>query len=69
MTTKKLRFPFLLLALWLIAETIIPQSYAAGSMHSGAIKNGTGDTSGAVSVNVRKTTTVKNVPSMLVDGY
>ena len=42
MTTKKLRIPILLLALWLIAATVIPQSYAAGGTHRGEVKNGTG---------------------------
>lgn len=52
MTTKKLRIPILLLALWLIAATIIPQSYAAGGMHRVEVKSGTGYTSSAVGVNV-----------------
>ena len=52
MTTKKLRIPILLLALWLIAATVIPQSYAAGGTHRGEVKNGTGYTSSAVGVNV-----------------
>ena len=51
-TTKKLRIPILLLALWLIAATVIPQSYAAGGTHRGEVKNGTGYTSSAVGVNV-----------------
>ena len=52
MTTKKLRIPILLLALWLIAATVIPQSYAAGGTHRGEVKNGTGYTSSAVGGNV-----------------
>ena len=52
MTTKKLRIPILLLALWLIAAAVIPQSYAAGGMHRVEVKAGTGYTSSAVGVNV-----------------
>ena len=33
MMTKKLRFPMLLLALWLIAAALLPQSYAASGTH------------------------------------
>ncbi|MCU6790493.1 hypothetical protein OCV66_15590, partial [Agathobaculum ammoniilyticum] len=69
MTTKKLRIPILLLALWLIAATIIPQSYAAGGMHRVEVKSGTGYTSSAVGVNVWETSVVRDVTFTPLDGY
>ena len=42
MTTKKLRFPILLLVLWLLAAALLPQSYAAGGTHRVAVQGGTG---------------------------
>ena len=47
MTTKKLRFPILLLVLWLAAATLIPQSYAAGGAHRVEVKANSGYTSDA----------------------
>ena len=69
MTTKKLRIPILLLALWLIAAAVIPQSYAAGGMHRVEVKAGTGYTSSAVGVNVWETSVVRDVTFTPLDGY
>ena len=69
MTIKKLRIPILLLALWLIAATVIPQSYAAGGMHRVEVKAGTGYTSSAVGVNMWETGVVRDVTFTPLDGY
>lgn len=50
--TKKLRVPMLLLALWLIAAALLPQSYAAGGTYRVAVQDGTGYTSSEVGINV-----------------
>ena len=52
MMTKKLRFPMLLLALWLIAAALLPQSYAASGTHRVEVQSGTGYTSSEVGINV-----------------
>lgn len=69
MTTKKLRIPILLLALWLIAAAVIPQSYAAGGMHRVEVKSSTGYTSSAVGVNVWETGTARDVTFAPLEGY
>ena len=55
MTTKKLRFPILLLVLWLVAAILIPYSYAAGSTHRVEVKADTGYSSDAIGINVWET--------------
>lgn len=69
MTTKKLRFPILLLVLWLAAATLIPQSYAAGGTHRVEVKANTGYTSDAVGVNEWETGTARDVAFSPLDGY
>ena len=69
MTTKKLRFPILLLVLWLVAATLIPQSYAAGSTHRVTVSSGTGYTSDEVGVNVWETGAAKDVSFVPMEGY
>lgn len=69
MTTGKLRFPILLLALWLAAATLIPQSYAAGGTHRVEVKMGTGYTSDAVGINVWKTGVAHDVAFTPLEGY
>lgn len=69
MTTKKLRFPMLLLALWLIAAALLPQSYAAGGTHRVEVQSGTGYTSGEVGINVWETSVAKDVSFVPLDGY
>ena len=69
MVTKKLFFPALLLVLWLIAATAIPQSYAAGGTHRVDVQSGTGYTSGEVGVNVWETGVAKDVSFVPMDGY
>ena len=67
--TKKLRFPLLLLALWLIAATIIPQSHAVGGTHRVTVQGGTGYTSGEIGANVWKTGLAKDVSFVPLEGY
>lgn len=69
MVTKKLFFPALLLVLWLIAATAIPQSYAAGGTHRVDVQSGTGYTSGEVGVNVWEIGVAKDVSFVPMDGY
>ena len=69
MTTKKLRFPILLLVLWLVAAILIPYSYAAGSTHCVEVKAGTGYTSDAVGVNVWETGVARDITFTPLDGY
>ena len=69
MTTKKLRFPILLLVLWLAAATLIPQSYAAGGAHRVEVKANSGYTSDAVGVNEWETGTARDVTFTPLDGY
>lgn len=69
MTTKKLRFPMLLLALWLIAAALLPQSYAAGGTHRVTVQGGTGYMSGEVGVNVWETGVARDVSFAPLDGY
>ena len=69
MTTKKLRFPILLLVLWLVAAILIPYSYAAGSTHRVEVKAGTGYTSDAVGVNVWETGVARDITFTPLDGY
>lgn len=69
MTTKKLRFPILLLVLWLVAAILIPYSYAAGSTHRVEVKAGTGYTSNVVGINVWGTGTARDVTFTPLDGY
>ena len=72
MTTKKLRVPILLLVLWLVAATLIPQSYAAGSTHRVTVSSGTGYTSDEVGVNMWETGAAKDVsfvPFVPMEGY
>ena len=69
MTTKKLRFPILLLVLWLLAATLLPQSYAASGTHRVAVQGGTGYTSGEVGVNMWEIGVARNVSFMPLDGY
>lgn len=69
MTTKKLRFPMLLLALWLIAAALLPQSYAASGTHRVEVQGGTGYTSGEVGVNVWETSMARDVSFAPLDGY
>ena len=69
MTTKKLRFPILLLVLWLMAAALLPQSYAAGGTHRVEVQSGTGYTSSEVGINVRETGVAKDVSFEPLDGY
>ena len=69
MTTKKLRFPILLLVLWLVAAVLLPQSYAAGGTHRVEVQGGTGYTSGEVGVNVWETGVARDVSFAPLDGY
>ena len=69
MMTKKLRFPMLLLALWLIAAALLPQSYAASGTHRVEVQSGTGYTSGEVGVNVWETGVARDVSFMPLDSY
>lgn len=69
MTTKKLRFPMLLLALWLIAAALLPQSYAAGGTHRVEVQSGTGYISSEVGINVWETGVAKDVSFEPLDGY
>ena len=69
MTTKKLRFPILLLVLWLVAATLIPQSYAAGSTHRVTVSSGAGYTSDEVGVNMWETGAAKDVSFVPMEGY
>ena len=65
MTTKKLRFPILLLVLWLLAATLLPQSYAASGTHRVAVQGGTGYTSGEVGVNMWEIGVARHVSFIL----
>ena len=67
--TKKLRFPMLLLALWLIAAAQLPQSYAAGGTHRVAVQGGTGYTSGEIGINVWENGVARDVSFTPLDGY
>lgn len=69
MTTKKLRFPILLLVLWLMAAALLPQSYAAGGTHRVEVQSGTGYTSSEVGINVWETGVAKDVSFVPLDGY
>lgn len=69
MTTKKLRFPILLLVLWLMAAALLPQSYAASGTHRVAVQSGTGYTSSEVGINVWETGVAKDVSFEPLDGY
>ena len=69
MMTKKLRFPMLLLALWLIAAALLPQSYAASGTHRVEVQSGTGYTSSEVGINVWETGVAKDVSFVPMDGY
>ena len=69
MTTKKLRFPILLLVLWLLAAALLPQSYAASGTHRVAVQGGTGYTSGEIGVNVWETGVARDVSFAPLDGY
>ena len=69
MMTKKLRFPMLLLALWLLAAALLPQSYAASGTHCVEVQSGTGYTSSEVGINVWETGVTKDVSFEPLDGY
>ena len=69
MTTKKLRFPMLLLALWLIAAALLPQSYAASGTHRVEVQSGTGYTSSEVGINVWEIGVARDVSFAPLDGY
>lgn len=69
MTTKKLRFPILLLVLWLMAAALLPQSYAASGTHRVTVQSGTGYTSSEVGINVWETGVSKDVSFEPLDGY
>lgn len=69
MTTKKLRFPILLLVLWLMAAALLPQSYAAGGTHRVEVQSGTGYTSSEVGINVWETGVAKDVSFEPLDCY
>ncbi len=69
MVTKKLRFPILLLVLWLMAAALLPQSYAAGGTHRVEVQSGTGYTSSEVGINVWETGVAKDVSFEPLDGY
>ena len=69
MTKKKLRFPILLLVLWLMAAALLPQSYAAGGTHRVEVQSGTGYISSEVGINVWETGVAKDVSFEPLDGY
>lgn len=69
MAKKKLHIPALLLVLWLIAATLIPQSRAAGLTHCVEVQKGAGYTSNQVGINVWETGVAKNVSFTPLDGY
>lgn len=69
MTTKKLRFPILLLVLWLMAAALLPQSYAASGTHCVEVQSGTGYTSSEVGINVWGTDVARDVSFAPLDGY
>ncbi len=69
MTTKKLRFPILLLVLWLLAAALLPQSYAAGGTHRVEVQSGTGYTSSEVGINVWENGVARDVSFAPLDGY
>lgn len=64
-----MRFPILLLVLWLLAAALLPQSYAASGTHCVEVQSGTGYTSGEVGVNVWETGVAKDVSFEPLDGY
>ena len=69
MTTKKLRFPILLLVLWLLAAALLPLSHAAGGTHRVEVKSGTGYISGEVGINVWEIGVARDVSFAPLDGY
>lgn len=70
MKTRKWHIPVLLLALWLIATTLTPYSYAAdNTTHRVEVKSGTGYISDAVGINVWESGIARDITFTPVDGY